>query len=1222
MNEQGDWLNEVVWENYVPEQHNNVGFRIDKDNKMLITDLVEDDDCFSPFILLHFLHITEAKDKSIDLKVDIRADRETLLGLRLHDYSWSKSHTDELNKLISKAGSELFDQIIGLDNHFDKSDGLYNFVTFCRGFTEENYKQGDSVMDTRLLSTLYEYSNAKNEKIVSIKPSARFFKGGRQANWLGSKTPVDISDSVSDFDLFSDDDLFEESSGEHVLVSCSSAEPFDMDNTEDKVDGESSISPKLSDITIPENLANDKSVIDIIRNEHGDSLSLEEIASKGDLTACSFVEKLRLIYKSPKIKGKSVDETILWAAIVSSPDMRRVISSVTDTQGDIIPTSDVTELLKIVNSQIDNRLYGSGDQDGKSWFEWELPDVKTLRVTHDVRGKLSFIFKLENDKFAIDRYRLCKLLKLALHFDGLPVTREILKRTDIGRLQLSECCATIRQTLDEEIFGQNEAKDALISAWRATRTGIEPTRRGPVFFYGASGVGKTSLATEFVKALNHHSVCNGAYELQVINLEMLTNKNDLLNLLGSSHIYNVASLGTLTTPNEFLPNRVIVFDEVEKAHHSVIQGLLSIISSRECLDRTTRRQISFENCIFVFTSNIGAKQAAEDINSSHLSVLSEGGLSPEFINRLQQGHIARCRPLSIDNKAQVIEKIARETEQKLQVKFNRFLPHALAMMAGDLNPRKLIGQKSQLMSLISAEEDKHILSARLTQYETVVTCIPPKGHEDLNELVAKMGSRKWQTAFDVVSKLDGNEILITLIFAKPRLEYETSHINCPFITFIENSKSRFENIIGNDKAVKRLTEKTEEMNKGLVSGDVGQIENTLLYGPPGSGKTELAAAIACEFDGPFIKVDSANLTVGDFERNVRYLFDVCHHYAPCIVFLDEFDAIARKREGESAGVTLMTTALLTAIDGMQRNQGVWVIGATNHPDSIDEALLREGRFGEKINIRFPAQKDVEHYITRFLKNAQFNLDDDSCISQLGVLFASSSVGHINSIITNAVKHSECTESFYRACVSASLDKHLGRPVADSELSHDSCTITSYHEAGHAVVVGLLYDFANIVVIDTHPRSKSCGVVQRKSHNRNTQVTKRFIKNDIQIALAGRAAELILAGDEEGLTVGACRDLTDATELAYNAITRQGFSDNKSLIDTRYFGTSEHKIQQEANEWLLQAHQQVTELLKQNWHLLEALVNALKSRKTLLTKDVLHVIEQAQTHPQTQNIELH
>lgn len=1221
MREYIDLANEVVWENYIPQSLRHVGFELDSKKVMPLKELASDVDCFAPFILLHIFHLHNKKIEAINLFVDIKVDRDSLLGLRMLDYSLECKEINHLNRLIIDSGAELFDRILSLNAKSDKSRCLYEFIAFCRNFMEEHFEDDSKVLDTQLISSLYKYSNVEKGKPFTKGATIRTLEKSSQTQSLPNREPVDFKSNCDDFGLFSNDDLFNDCTDEKVELGKQPAVKRPKQLQCDKLIADATLTTHhASDIDISARESSSETVINVINAELTDLLTLENIAQRGDSTIKQFVEKLQLIYKNPKTKNKPIDETIFWAAIVSSPLIRKAVTSVTTTKGDIIPTSAVSELLREVDARVDNRLYGSGDEDGKSWFEWDLPNVRILKVSASITSVLSYIFKDEDNKVVLDLYRVSSLLKLALQFDGLPVTKKIIQKTDLDRLQLSEACATIKEKLDEEIFGQNEAKEALVSAWRATRMGTGPSSRGPVFFYGASGVGKTSLATTFVDALNLHEVCDGAYDLQVINLEMLTNENDLLNLLGSSHIYNVASLGTLTTPTEFLPNRVIVFDEVEKAHKSLIQGLLSIISSRDCTDRTTRRQVSFDNCIFIFTSNIGAKHSAKDNQASHLSILSEGGLSPEFINRLQQGHIARCKPLSEDEKVCVLNKIASEAEQQLQINFDGHLPQALAMMAGELNPRRLIGQKSQLISLISAEEDSHVLLARLTEHKTEVAFELPKGHEDLHKLVVKMGSRKWRTEIAIKSAFDDDNILITITLGNPKLEYETEHLDCPFITFIESGTSAFGNIIGNDNAISQLKGKAQVMNKQLEGGLSQEVENTLLFGPPGSGKTELAASIATDFIGPFLKVDSANLTVGDFEQNVSYLFDVCRHYSPCVLFLDEFDAIARKREGESARVTLMTTALLTAVDGMQRNHGVWVIAATNYPDVIDDALLREGRFGEKIDVQFPEQRDIEEYIKRFLQEARIEIEE-VYIQQLGQRFASKSVGYIKSIITTAIKASSSCYSFYRACVKTCLDRSLG--TACPVHSESTCNITAYHEAGHAVATGLLDGFDTILAVDTCQRSKSAGFVQRKRRERGTLVTKRAVKNDIQIALAGRAAELILAGHEDGLTLGAGKDLSAATELACHAISTQGFSDKDSLVDTRYFKTSEHDIEQEANEWLLEAHHHVVELLKQNWHLVETLVNALQSRKLLLTEEVVELTERAQERPSISNtLELH
>ena len=432
------------------------------------------------------------------------------------------------------------------------------------------------------------------------------------------------------------------------------------------------------------------------------------------------------------------------------------------------------------------------------------------------------------------------------------------------------------------------------------------------------------------------------------------------------------------------------------------------------------------------------------------------------------------------------------------------------------------------------------------------------------------------------------------------------------------SQTSFEHLVGQQDTIALLTQRIDELNNMLCGGKRHtNPEGTLLYGQPGSGKTLLAGAIANHFQGTFIKVNSADLTTGDTEQNIRQLFSIARRYAPSIVFLDEVDAIAPKRQGLSVGANLMVTALLTAMDGFEKQGApVWVIGATNNPENMDEAVLREGRFGHKLTIGFPDKAEVLSFINSYLKNQCIEDIDQTQFNQLGDLLSDKSMGLITSVVRAAAEQVNNFSQFYRACIKANLEKLSGKIKTIDDICEDTLHCTAYHEAGHAVAMGLLSNngFADIVVVDIHPRDHSLGLVQRATNPNKHYSTKRKIKHEIQIALAGRAAELILANCEEDLSIGAQSDITVATRLAKKAITRLGFSSQQNLFDHSEFNLSDHDVREEVKEWMQQGHKSISTLLKDNWHLVTALADALKSEKMLFTEDIQLVVDTACFQP--------
>jgi ATP-dependent Zn protease len=222
------------------------------------------------------------------------------------------------------------------------------------------------------------------------------------------------------------------------------------------------------------------------------------------------------------------------------------------------------------------------------------------------------------------------------------------------------------------------------------------------------------------------------------------------------------------------------------------------------------------------------------------------------------------------------------------------------------------------------------------------------------------------------------------------------------------------------------------------------------------------------------------------------------------------------------------------------------------------------------------------------------------------------MGSIASVVKSAAQQADNFSQFYRACIRNYLEKLSGKIKAKDEVCEDTLHCTAYHEAGHAVAMGLLSNngFADILVADIHPRDSSLGLVLRATNHNKNYSTKRKIKHEIQIAMAGRAAELLLANCEEDLSIGAQSDITIATRLAKKAITRLGFSNQQNLFDHSEFNLSDHDVREEVKEWMQQAHQSVTTLLKDNWHLVTALADALKKENLLFTEDIQQVIVSA------------
>lgn len=374
---------------------------------------------------------------------------------------------------------------------------------------------------------------------------------------------------------------------------------------------------------------------------------------------------------------------------------------------------------------------------------------------------------------------------------------------------------------------------------------------------------------------------------------------------------------------------------------------------------------------------------------------------------------------------------------------------------------------------------------------------------------------------------------------------------------------KFDDVAGEDEAKESLTELVDFLHNPEKYRTIGAKlpKGALLVGPPGTGKTLLAKAVAGEAHVPFYSIsgsDFVEMFVGVGAARVRDLFEKANKNAPCIIFIDEIDAIGKKRDGGSHGndereQTL--NQLLSEMDGFDPQKGIIVLGATNRPESLDAALLRPGRFDRRVIVEKPDLKGRIDILNVHSKNVLL----DETVDMKGVALATAGVSGadlaniVNEAAILAIKN-ERTAVSQKDLLEAVEIVLVGKEKKDRVLSEEEKKIVAYHEIGHALATAVQKHTEPVQKITIIPRTMGAlGFVMQTPEKEKFLNTKEELEEQIVIALAGRAAEEVFF---HTVTTGAANDIEKATAIAKAMITQYGMSDKFGLagfatVENRY-----------------------------------------------------------------------
>ena len=439
---------------------------------------------------------------------------------------------------------------------------------------------------------------------------------------------------------------------------------------------------------------------------------------------------------------------------------------------------------------------------------------------------------------------------------------------------------------------------------------------------------------------------------------------------------------------------------------------------------------------------------------------------------------------------------------------------------------------------------------------------------------------------------------------------------------------KFDDVAGEEEAKENLTEIVEYLHNPEKYREIGanMPKGVLLVGPPGTGKTMLAKAVAGEANVPFFSMSGSEFVemfVGMGANKVRDLFRQAKEKAPCIVFIDEIDAIGKKRQGNVPGndereQTL--NQLLTEMDGFEGSNGVIILAATNQPDSLDPALTRPGRFDRRVPVELPDLKGREEILKVHAK--KIKLAEDIDFNKIARMASGASGAELANIVNEAALRA--VRNGRKFVTQSDMEESIEVVIAGYQkknaiLTDQEKRIVSYHEVGHALVAALQSHSAPVQKITIVPRtSGALGYTMQVEVGNHYLMSKEEIENKIATLTGGRAAEKLVFGS---VTTGASNDIEQATKLARAMITRYGMSDEFDMValetvTNQYLGgdtslacsaETASEIDRQVIDLVKTQHAKAEKILLDNRDKLDELANYLYEKETITGEEFMSIL---------------
>ena len=447
--------------------------------------------------------------------------------------------------------------------------------------------------------------------------------------------------------------------------------------------------------------------------------------------------------------------------------------------------------------------------------------------------------------------------------------------------------------------------------------------------------------------------------------------------------------------------------------------------------------------------------------------------------------------------------------------------------------------------------------------------------------------------------------------------------------YVKSSEGiKFADVAGEDEAKENLQEIVDYLHDPTKYQEIGASmpKGVLLVGPPGTGKTLLAKAVAGEANVPFFSMSGSEFVemfVGMGASKVRDLFKQAKEKAPCIVFIDEIDAIGKKRDGQMGGndereQTL--NQLLTEMDGFEGNNGVIILAATNRPESLDPALTRPGRFDRRVPVELPDLKGREAILKVHAKKIKVAEDVD--FNRIARMASGASGAELANIVNEAALRA--VRNGRKRATQADLEESIEVVIAGYQKKNAIMTdrekrIVACHEIGHALVAAKQTNSAPVQKITIVPRtSGALGYTMQVEEGNHYLMSKAEIENKIATYTGGRAAEEVVFGS---VTTGASNDIEQATKLARAMITRYGMSQDFDMVametvTNQYLGgdtslacsaETQARVDRAVVELVKRQHEKATRILTENRKKLDELANFLYEKETITGEEFMKIL---------------
>lgn len=460
-------------------------------------------------------------------------------------------------------------------------------------------------------------------------------------------------------------------------------------------------------------------------------------------------------------------------------------------------------------------------------------------------------------------------------------------------------------------------------------------------------------------------------------------------------------------------------------------------------------------------------------------------------------------------------------------------------------------------------------------------------------------------------------MLIVFIFIRKTLTGQTSAVGATESKrIVEIPTTTFKDIAGSQESKEDMLNLINFLKKPEEYREMGAKlpKGVILYGPPGTGKTLTARAMAGEAGVPFFSANGSDfieMYVGVGAKRIRELFKEARAAAPCIVFIDEIDAIGSKRTNGSnnSEATQTINALLAEMDGFKGDDSVMIVAATNRVESLDNALTRAGRFDRHISIDLPDKADRIKILSNYMKDKK--VSSDVCLDEISTLTIGFSGAGLETLVNESRIHAvnrgsdkvtmeDIDESFYKILMKG--NKKENRKERDKK----EIELVAYHEAGHALCAKLLTD-NSVPKVTIIPSTSGAGGVTFNIPKKEGLLTKAEILNNVKVLYAGRVSEYILTGNEEDITTGASQDIKQATQYIRSYFNDLGMSKEFGMIDLSGFD-DKGAVLENSIKLSKRLYDETLELLSHNKDKLIEIANLLIEKETISEKDLNEILE--------------